>query len=133
MQTLWRLMGEYNAETKTFTALAGTAQTSPYSTDFNGRLVAVRLIPGGDAASTLMEHVQIKMTCTLFVPNEIHFGISGGGLRTAPAFQPNVVDYQVNQKVRADIPINIEGRNITADTPVGVVLLVYGLFQVEGV
>lgn len=123
----WRMMGEYNAETKTYSALAGTV-TSPYTPDKTGKLVGLRAIESGDAATSLIQHVQFRLTCTMFNPNSIEVGLMGSGLQTAPS-KHNYMDWTVDQPVQAGVPITIEGRNLTADTPVGVLVHIYGLFE----
>ncbi len=127
---LWRMMGQYDAETKAFEPVAGAAAPSPYVPDFSGTLVALRTIVGAAAATSLQEHVQWKLTCTTFVPNEVQAGSGGAGLRTAPAFQPAPIDWGMNQRVQSGVPIKIEARNLTADTPVTVESYLYGLFEV---
>ena len=64
----WRLLGEYDSETTAFTALAGSVG-SPYTPDFNGRLVALRTIVGGGSATSLVQHIIFRLTCTKFNPN----------------------------------------------------------------
>jgi hypothetical protein len=129
MARLWRLVAEYDAETATFSACAGAAQTSPYTPDFNGRLVGLRGIMNRAAATSLINHVQLRLTCTTFNPNTIHVGIQGNGIQTAPVSGPEAIDWQMDQAVQAGVPISIEARNVTADTPVGVSVLLYGLFD----
>jgi hypothetical protein len=126
---LWRLIGRYDAESTTYTECAGTGATSPYTPDFNGRLVGLRGIAGGGAATTLINHVQFKLTCTTFKPNSIEAAAQGGGIMTAPAFIPPALDFAVDQPVAAGVPITIEGRNLTADTPVSVDVQLYGCFE----
>ena len=128
MSRFSRLMGEYNAESKTYSACAGTV-TSPYTPDVSGTLVGVRVMPSRDGATTLCNHVQIKLTCTKFNPNVIEVGADGSGLQTAPAQQLMPYDWAVNQPVQAGVPITIEARNLTADTPVGVLVEIYGIFE----
>lgn len=117
-------LGIYDAETKTFSGLA----TSPYSPTKSGRLVELIVVIGAAAATTLVEHVQFKLTCTTFDPNTIYAYGSGAGLRTAPAFPlvPSVTE--VDQKIQAGVPITIEGRNLSADTLVGVEVYLYAKF-----
>jgi hypothetical protein len=124
----WRLMGEYNAETKTYSALAGTV-ASPYTPDKTGKLAGLRVIPSADAVTTLSEAVQFKLTCTTFNPNAIEVGGQGNGLCTVAARHPMPIDWAVDQNVVAGVPITIEARNLTADTPVGVLFHLYGLFE----
>lgn len=128
---LWRLLGEYDAETTTYSALAGGAGSSPYTPDFDGTLIGLRTIVSRDAATTLTNHVQFKLTCTTFNPNVIEVGAEGSGLQTAPALANQGMDWPVNQAVRSGVPITIEARNVTADTPVTNNVLIYGQFQVR--
>jgi len=128
---LWRLLAEYDAETTTYSACAGTPP-SPYTPDFNGRLIGLRSVANRDAATTLQNHVQFKLTCTTFNPNSIECGNQGSGLQTAPAQQPASEDWPVEQSVQAGVPITVEARNITADTPVTVSCVLYGLFEAGG-
>jgi len=128
----WLLLAEYDSETTSYTACAGAAQTSPFNPVENARLVGLRSIINRSAASSLINHVQWKLTCTSFTPNEMHAGGQGSGLQTAPALQSGNTsqnDYEVNQPVQAGVPIKIEARNVTADTPVTVSALLYGLFD----
>jgi len=125
----WALMGEYDAETTTYTALAGGAGSSPYTPAVPGRLLGIRVIPNRSAASSLINHIAIKLSCALFTPNAIEFGGQGTGLQTAPALQQGSNDYEVDQPVAPGNPIKMEGKNVTADTPVTVSALVYGYFE----
>lgn len=125
----WRLLGEYDAETTTYSAFAGGAGSSPYTPDSDAILVALRVEIGRDAATSLINSLQFKLTCRTFTPNSIEVGGTGSGLQTAPAIQPSPIDWPVMQAVKAGVPITLEGRNITADTPVTVCALVWGLFE----
>ena len=129
---VWRLLGEYNSETTAYTECAGTAQTSPYSPDFDGRLIALRAIVGGGAATSLVNHIQFRLTCTKFRPNVIHCAAQGNGLQTATANVGEPLDWPVDQPVQSGVPITIEGRNVNAETPVTVDAMLYGLFETGG-
>jgi len=131
MTKAWRLMGHYNAETQAYSACAGSLQTSPFTPDFNGRLVGVRTQVSGEAATSLVEHVQIKMTCNTFRPGSIEFYGQGAGLQTAPAFPQNPNDFAVDQAVQAGVPIAVEARNDVA-TAVTNSTFIYGLFEIAG-
>jgi len=128
MGKFWKVLAQYDAETKTYTEAAGTP-ASPFTPDFNGKLIALRVIIGGAAATTLTELIQFKLTSTTFVPNAIEVVGIGNGLRTAPAMNQPPTDFIVDQAVKASIKITVEGRNVTADTPVTVEAIVMGLFQ----
>lgn len=125
---LWRCIGEYDAETTTYSALAGSAQASPYTPDFNGQLKGIRAIVNRQAATTLTNHVQFRLTSTTFNPNTIHVGAQGTGLQTAPAQNPEALEWPIDQPVTAGVPITIEGRCI-GDTHVTNSVLLYGLFE----
>lgn len=128
-QVFWRLIGEYNAETTTFSECAGTAQTSPYTPDFSGTLVGFRAIVGGGAATSLVNHIQFRLTCTKWQPNEVHVAAQGSGLQTAPAVKcGEVLDFGVNLPIQVSVPIKVEGRNVNAETPVTVDVMLYGKF-----
>jgi hypothetical protein len=124
-------MAEYDAETKTYSACAGgtSGASSPYSPDFDGRLLGVSVLPIDNAATSLVNGLQFKLTCTKWTPNAIEVFGNGTGLRTVPAFAQPRMDYVVDQPIKAGVPITIEGRNLTADTPVTVGALVLGYFE----
>jgi len=125
----WRLMGHYNAETATYSACVGTAQTSPYTPDFNGRLVGLRVQPSLAAATSLTGHVQLRLSCNTFNPNAIEVAGQGAGLMTAPAHQLQSIDWAVDQPIQAGVPVTVEGR-CTDSVPVTNEVYVYGCFDV---
>jgi len=128
MAKLWRCIGEYDAETTTYSALAGGAQASPYTPDFNGVLKGIRAVVNRQAVTTLTNHVQFRLTCTTFNPNTIHAGAQGTGIQTAPAQPAEALEWPMEQPVTAGVPITIEGRCI-GDTHVTNSVLLYGLFE----
>jgi len=121
-------MGEYDAESATFTAFAGGGGASPYTPETDGKLVAVRVIPAATAATSLMEFVNIRLTCTQWTPNAIEVGVKGNGLRTVPATPQEPQDWVIDQPVKTNKSITMEGENL-AGTPVTVQVFVYGLFE----
>lgn len=126
----WKYLGEYDAESTTFTAFAGGAGASPYTPTKTARMTGLRVIVGADAATTLTEGVEFRLTCDTFDPNSIECGAQGSGLATVPALRANqAFDWVVDQQVDAGVPITLEGRNITADTPVGVSVSLYAYFE----
>lgn len=131
MARVWRLIGHYDAETTTYSACAGALQASPYTPDFSGRLVAIRAITLGGAATSLVQHIQYRLTCTTFNPNTIHVGGQGAGLQTAPAVSTGpIIDWPVDQVVQSGVPITVEARNEAgAATPVTVNAAIYGCFD----
>ena len=125
----WRLIGEMVEVAVTYGAVAGAAAPSPYVPDVDAMLVGVRVLTGRQAATSLTNNYQIRLTCTTFTPNTIHVVGVGSGLQTAPAFVPGQVDFDVNQPVKAGVPVTIEGRNTYANavTPDN---LIMGLFEI---
>lgn len=129
MAKLWRLMGEYDAETTAYSGCAGASQTSPYTPDFTGTLIGVRTQVSAEAATSLVQHVQIRMTCTKFNPNAIEFYAQGNGLQTVPANRQEEQTFTCEQPVQAGVPITVEARCNTG-TDVTNHTYIYGLFQV---
>jgi hypothetical protein len=127
MGKYWKLLAEYDAETATYSNCAGAAQTSPYTPTESAKLIGLRVIVGSTAATTLVEAVQFKLTCSTFKPNSIEVLANGNGLRTAPAANVPPVDYPVDQPVQAGVPITVEARNV-AGTPVTVQCFLMGEF-----
>lgn len=130
MGKFWRMIGHYNGESTTYEALAGTFAASPYVPDCDGRLKGLRLMLGGEAATSLVEGVQVRLTCTTFNPNTIHLAAMGNGLRTVPTSgqQGSPVDFEVDQPVKSGVPITLEGRHNVA-TAVTAQAFVMGLFE----
>lgn len=125
---LWRLLGHYDAETTTYSACAGALQASPYTPDFSGRLVGLRTIAGRQAATSLTNQVQVRLTCTTFRPNAIECQAQGSGLATAPARQVPPIDWSVDQPVQSGVPIHVEAR-CEGDTHVTNSVQIWGCFE----
>lgn len=125
----WRLMGEMVETATTYGSVAGAAAPSPYVPDIDATLVGIRVLTGRQAATSLTNNYQIRLTATSFLPNTIHVCGTGTGLQSAPAHVANQVDYDVNQPVKSGVPITVEGRNTYANavTPDNLIL---GLFEV---
>jgi len=128
MGRYWRVIGHYNGEATTFEALAGTFQASPYTPDEACKLKGIRLIPSAEAATSLTEGFQLRLSCTGWKPNVIHVAGSGNGLQTVPATPQNIVDYDIDQPCAPGVPITIEGRHAVA-TAVTANIIVMGMFE----
>jgi len=109
-----RIIGHYNGEAQTFEALAGTFQASPYVPDEKCTLKGVRVITGGEAATSLTELVQYRLSCTAWKPNVLHLVGQGNGIRTAPATPQMPLDWDINQPCEPGVAITIEGRHAVA-------------------
>lgn len=128
MSKFWRVIGHYNAETQAYSGCAGTFQTSPFTPDFNGKLVGIRVLEGQEAATSLTCDVQFRLNCTKWTPNVMDFAINGGGLKTVPVAYQADKYFPVDQPVQAGVPITVEGRNATA-TGVTVSVILEGCFE----
>jgi len=128
MGKYWRVLANYNGESATYEAAAGTFQTSPYTPDEDARLIGLRTIPGGEAVTSLVEGIQFRLTCTTFKPNTIHVWAQGNGIQTAPRNAMAALDFEVDQPVKAGVPISIEARHNVATAVTNNTQLM-GLFQ----
>jgi hypothetical protein len=124
----WEAVAQYDAESVTYTTCAGVP-ASPFKPQRDGKLIGLRVIQNRSAATSLINHVQFRLNSRSFETPFIECGGQGSGLQTAPAIQPAPIDWQVSQSVKVGVDINIEGRNVTADTPVSVSTMLYGLFE----
>lgn len=115
MAKSYQYLANYDAETTAWSAAAGPGGTSPYSPPVDGRMTGIRLIFGRTAATTLMNQINIRLTCALWSPNQIVVGGCGTGLATVPAFQPPVYDFDIDQPIKAGVPVTVEGINILAN------------------
>jgi hypothetical protein len=126
----WRLIGEMVETATAYGPVLGAAAPSPYIPDVDAQLVGLRILVGRQAATSLTNCFQIKLTSTTFQPaNVMHIGGVGVGLATVPAAEPFSFDFEVNVPVKSGVPITIEGRNTYANgvTPDN---LIFGLFEV---
>lgn len=114
MGKYWRLMGDYNGEATTYEALAGGFQASPYAPDEDATLVGLRVIMSAEAATSLTEGVQYRLTSTTFKPNTIHLVAAGNGIDTALTPRGGVFDFPVNQPVKSGVHITLEARHSVA-------------------
>lgn len=128
MGSYWRVIGHYTGEATTYEALAGTFQASPYNPDEKCTLKAIRVFAAPEAATSLVENFQIRLSCTTWKPNTIHVAGCGNGLATVPSVPSPVFDYQVNQPCEPGVGIQLEGRHAVA-TAVTANIIVMGLFE----
>jgi len=121
----------YSDEMATSTSVATTyaAMTgSPYNPLTNGRLIKVELHAAGDAATSLIEMVVVKLTNPKWgVP--LIVSTQGGGLRTATCPPIPTGEIVCDLPVTIGSQITIEIKNETGATPVTPRYSVIGLFQ----
>jgi len=113
----WKLLGEMVETGTSFASVAGAAAPSPYIPVADGTLMGLRIMVARQAATSLTNAFQIKLTCATFGPvQSIDIVGVGVGLATVPAAEPFAFDFQINQPIKAGIPITIEGRNTYANS-----------------
>lgn len=128
MSKYWQFMGEYDAVSDTWTDFAGGSGASPFKPVEDARMKGVRVCQNRDAATSLVDHVQVRMISPSFGPGIVDFGVQGSGLQTAPAFAA-YNDWECDLPVKGGNEITLQGRNIGADTQVTVSVVVYGYFD----
>ena len=110
----------------TGTSYAAVSSGSPYSPIVDGRLIGVMIVFAGDAATSLMEALSVKLQYPTWGRDMI-LGGGGGGIRTAPAFPVSNAMYECDLPVEANKNITMQALwNVTAVTPH---VLLMGLFE----
>jgi len=126
---------EYDAESTSWsspTGVGGSTINGSYTPQADGNLIGLRVVVNRDAATSLTNHVQFKLTCPLWGSRSCIVGGQGTGLQTAPALMGgdgSKLDYEVDLPVKSGVPITITARDVTADTPVTNSVLLYGFFN----
>ncbi len=102
--------------------------TGKYTPLKDGRLLKVIIFIHGTAATSLVEGIRIELENTNWSPNRLMFGITGNGIRTAPATHQPAYEYVVDQPVTEKS--GIKGQLVHATgTPVTSNIAVFGVFQ----
>ena len=117
-------MGYSESVTTTFVAMTG----SPYSPLKSGRLIQVKLGASGDAVTTLIENVTVKLTSPLWgVP--LYVTVEGNNLRTAtiPPIPKGVQNCDLPVVIGSQIVLEVMNR--TGATPVTPRYQLIGVFQ----
>lgn len=101
---------------------------SPYSPLKSGRLIQVKLGASGDAVTTLIENVTVKLTSPLWgVP--LYVTLEGGNLRTAPSMIIPKGVQNCDLPVQIGSQITCELMNRTGATPVTPRYQLIGVFE----
>ena len=84
----------------------------------SGRLKKVGVLPGGIAATTLIENGYIKLSCAVFGGVDMFAPFDGGGLFTAPRGQRDIQWTECDLKVEAGKPVHLfYYNNVIPTTP----------------
>lgn len=101
---------------------------SPYSPLLSGRLVQVKLGASGDAVTTLIENVTVRLTNPKWgVP--LYVTLEGGNLRTAPTHVIPKGVQNCDLPIIIGSPITCELINVTGATPVTPRYQLIGVFE----
>lgn len=108
----------------TLTAMTG----SPYSPLKSGRLIQVKVGVSGDAVTSLLENVTVKLSSPLWgVP--LYITTEGANIRTAPAFPIPKGVQNCDLPVQIGSRITVEYMHRTGATPVTPRIQVIGVFE----
>jgi len=111
-----------------FVAADGTPG-SPYTPLVNGRLLQVKVHVNGDAVTSLVENVTVKISSASFGTLPVYVAVNGGNIRTAPAHPIRTGIQNCDLDVRTGVPIIIEVMHVTEATPVTPQIQVIGVFE----
>lgn len=121
-------MARHTGVAATFTAADGNPG-SPYTPLVSGRLIQVKVNVTGDAVTSLIENVTVKLTSATFGTLPVYVAVAGGNIRTAPAFPLAIGIQNCDLHVATGIPIVIEIAHVTGATPVTPRIQVIGVFE----
>jgi len=103
---------------------------SPYNPLKSGTLRKLKLLAGGDAATSLIDGVvRVRLSCPTFGGVYAFVALAATGIRTAPVGARLEAEEVVNLPVQAGTPITIELYQNTNATPVTPRFEVYGTFE----
>lgn len=118
------VIGTFIGAGVTYGAMTG----SPYAPLTSGRLIQLKLVVYGSAATALVEGLVAKVECAKWgIP--ITVMAAGAGIRTAPAFPIPSGIQNCDAPVATGVNITAEIKNVTADTPVTVEATLIGVFE----
>lgn len=118
----WDELGIVNGVATTYEAIS----SGSYTPVVNARLVAIMLVMAGDAATSLLEHLSVKLQEPKW-GRDFVCAQGGAGLRTAPAFPIANAMFECDLPVTSTQKITILDRwNVTPTTPH---VTVMGLFE----
>ena len=125
-------MSTYTDEMATSTSAATSLTAmdgSPYAPLKNGKLIGVRLSAAGDAVTTLIENVTVKLQSTKWGGLPLWVSLSGAGIRTAPAFPIPTAVQACDLDIQTGVNITLEIVNRTGATPITPQYQVIGIFE----
>lgn len=111
-----------------FVAADGTPG-SPYTPLVSGRLLQVKVHVTGDAVTSLIENVTVKLTSAKFGAVPLIVSVNGANIRTASAFPLRTGIQNCDLDVQTGVPIVIEIQHVTGATPVTPQIQVIGVFE----
>lgn len=84
----------------------------------SGRIMKIKVLPGGIAATTLIENGHIKLSCKSFGGVDMIAPFDGGGLMTAPRVPKPTQDTNCDLAIVAGVPVHVYYyNNVIPTTP----------------
>ena len=113
------------------TAFVGANGTpgSPYTPLMDGWLVQVKVGVSGDAVTSLIENVTVKLACAGLWAVPLYVTVEGANIRTAPASPIPKGIQNCSLPVNSGKPIVVEVLHVTGATPVTPRIQVIGVFE----
>lgn len=111
--------------TGSYVAMTG----SPYSPKAAGTLRKLKLYAAGDAVTSLIEDIMVRVRSASFGGVDAFVCTTGANIRTAPAFPIPVGETVCDLPVKAGVPITLETLQRTGATPVTPQYKVIGVFE----
>ena len=102
---------------------------SPYSPLVDGNLIQVKVGVAGDAVTSLLENVSVKLECAGLWGVPLYVTTDGANIRTAPAFPIPKGVQNCKLPVKSDKKITVEIEHVTGATPVTPRIQVIGVFE----
>lgn len=124
-------MAIYTDEMATTTGVATTLTEmtgSPYSPLLSGRLIQVKLNVTGDAVTSLVENVSVKLSSPKWGV-DLWVTVAGANIRTAPAFPIPLGVQNCDLPVETGVNIKCEYIHRTGATPVTPRVQLIGVFE----
>ena len=123
-------MAIYSDELGTSQSVTTTYSTAnTYSPLTNGRLIGVRLYVAGDATTSLIEGVEVRLESVSFGGVPVTVMAVGAGIRTATTPPIPVGAVNCDLPVRTGVNITVQIKNVTNATPVTPQFMILGIFQ----
>jgi hypothetical protein len=116
--------------TNSYQIMADLDAAGHYNPPKSGRLKKIRLIAGGDAATSLFDgNILVKVESTTFAGVPVVVAMSTAGIRTAPVGQNLEAEQICDVPVSSGVFLTCSIKQVTAGTPVTPRFSLVGTFE----